>query len=363
MKNLTEYEMKKRLDGAVVPPALSLAEALPKLYRSPGGILLLCDEDGVLLGTLTDGDIRRTILKGASFDLPCETVANRSPVTAPEGVDENRALELMTHSRRVALNQLPLVDGRGRVKGLLLRSDLIATTEESPLTAIIMAGGYGTRLRPLTEDLPKPMLPVGDRPLLELTLARVRAAGIKKAVITTHYLPEKIMDHFGDGSGFGVELSYIREERPLGTAGALGLMDPPDGPALVINGDILTEVDFSAMLDFHLEHQAEMSVAVRQYVFQVPYGVLECDGQRVCGLKEKPEYEFMVNAGMYILEPSVWELMPGKSRFNMTDLIEMMMDGDRTVVSFPVLEYWLDVGQPGDYRRAQDDLKNGEISL
>ena len=363
MKKPLDDKKKERLAETMVNPRTPLREAVARLYQASSGILLLCNEGGVLLGTLTDGDIRRAILKGAAFDLPCETVANRSPITAPEGVDREKALELMTHSRRVALNQLPLVDGQGRVKGLLLRSDLIETTEESPLTAIIMAGGYGTRLRPLTEDLPKPMLPVGDRPLLELTLARLRVAGIKKAAITTHYLPEKIMDHFGDGSGFGVELSYIHEERPLGTAGALGLMDPPDGPALVINGDILTEVDFSAMLDFHLEHQAEMSVAVRQYVFQVPYGVLECDGQKVCGLKEKPEYEFMVNAGMYILEPSVWELMPKKSRFNMTDLIEMMMDGDRTVVSFPVLEYWLDVGQPGDYRRAQDDLKNGEIRL
>ncbi len=347
----------------MVPLRTLLSEALPKLYLSHTGILLLCDGDGVLRGTLTDGDVRRAILKGVSFDLPCEAAANMSPITAPEGVDEGRALELMIHSRKVPLNQLPLVDDRGRVKGLLLKTDLVGSPAELPLSAIIMAGGYGTRLRPLTEELPKPMLPVGGRPLLELTLARLREAGIKKVTVTTHYLPEKIMDHFGDGSDFGVEISYLAEEEPLGTAGALGLMDPPRGPVLVINGDILTQAAFPAMLEFHREHRAEMTVAVRQYALQVPYGVLECQGHRVCGLQEKPEYKFMVNAGIYILEPTVWALMPKAGRFNMTDLIEKLMAKDRTVVSFPVVEYWLDVGQPGDYRRAQDDLKNGEIRL
>ena len=355
--------MKARLKEALIPAGTVLKEALARLYKSRNGILLLCDREGGLTGTLTDGDIRRAILRGLSFDLPCEAVANQSPITAPEGVDPDRALELMTKSRRVALNQLPLVDGLGRVRGLLLKDDFAESPAESPMSAVIMAGGYGVRLRPLTEALPKPMLPVGDRPLMELILNRLKEAGIRRIGITTHYLPEKITDYFGDGSAFGVELTYYAEEKPLGTAGALGLMEPPTSQVLVINGDILTQVDFSAMLDFHREHRAELSVAVRRYSFQVPYGVLECEGHQVCGLKEKPEYNFMVNAGIYILEPSVWELMPKKGPFNMTDLIEALMAGERTVVSFPILEYWMDVGQPGDYRQAQDDLKNGEIKL
>ncbi len=363
MKKPTKDEMTARLDEAIVPPGFALTEALSRLYKSRAGILLLCGEDRVLQGTLTDGDIRRAILRGASFDLPCEAVANKSPITAPEGVGSDQALHLMTRSRRMILNQLPLVDARGRVRGLLLKQDLLESPEESPMSAVIMAGGYGVRLRPLTEDLPKPMLPMGGRPLMELTLTRLKEAGIRRISITTHYLAQKIVDHFGDGSDFGVRITYIPEEEPLGTAGALGLMDPPPGPVLVINGDILTQVDFSAMLDFHQDHRAEMSVAVRQYDFKVPYGVLECEGHRVCALVEKPEYSFMVNAGIYILEPSVWGLMPERSRFNMTDLIEAMMNEDRSVVSFPILEYWMDVGQPGDYRRAQDDLKNGEMGL
>lgn len=363
MNHPSPAETKARLDEAMVPPGTLLREALARLYKSRSGILLLCDGEGVLGGTLTDGDIRRAILRGLSFELPCEAAANAQPLTAPEGVAPEKALELMTKSRRVPLNQLPLVDPQGRVRGLLLKSDFSESASRSPLSAVIMAGGYGVRLRPLTEDLPKPMLPVGERPLMELTLKRLRESGIRRIGITTHYLPEKIREHFGDGSAFGVEISYTHEDKPLGTAGALGLMEPPKGPVLVINGDILTQVDFSAMLEFHQEHGSELTVAVRKYDFRVPYGVLECREHKVCGLVEKPNYSFLVNAGMYILEPSAWDLMPKKSRFNMTDLIEGMLDEDRSVVSFPVLEYWMDVGQPGDYRQAQDDLRNGEISL
>ncbi len=355
--------MKQRLEGVLIRPEATLAEAVSILYRSPLGILLLCDGEGVLKFTLTDGDVRRAILRGIPFEVPCHTIANQSPVTAPEGVDAREALRLMDRSRDVVLRQLPLVDGRGRVRGLLLREDLLETPEEIPLIAVIMAGGCGRRLRPLTEDLPKPMLPLGDRPLMELTIEQLRSAGIRKINVVTHYLADKIREHFGDGSGFGVEMKYFQEDRPLGTAGALRLMEPPSESVLVINGDILTEVDFRSMLEFHLEHGSELTVAVRKYDFRVPCGVLECSEHRVCGLAEKPNYSFMVNAGIYIPEASAWELMPRRGRFDMTDLIEGMLDEDRNVVSFPVLEYWMDVGQPGDYRQAQDDLKSGEITL
>ena len=226
-----------------------------------------------------------------------------------------------------------------------------------------MAGGSGTRLRPLTEDLPKPMLPVGDRPLMEVIIDQLRQSGIGRVNITTHYLPEKITDYFGNGENFGVELNYVSEDRPLGTAGSLGLIDWPRETLLVINGDILTKVNFRAMLDYHQEHRADITVGVRKYDIQVPYGVVECEDQRVCRLREKPNLSFFVNAGIYMLEPSVNEHIPNGQHYDMTDLIERLIHKGRSVVSFPIVEYWLDIGEPSDYERAQKDMKNGGINI
>jgi len=219
-----------------------------------------------------------------------------------------------------------------------------------------MAGGLGSRLRPLTEDLPKPMLPVGGKPLMELVIEKLRQVGIRRVNVTTHYKPEKISEHFGDGSSFGVSLNYVNEEKPLGTGGALGLIDEPNETMLVINGDVLTQVDFRAMLLFHQEHQADMTVAVRQYDIKVPYGVIECIGAKVCSLKEKPEINLLVNAGVYLLEPTVYRFIPNGKHFNMTDLIQWLLDAGRTVASFPIIEYWLDIGQVVDYEKAQTDV-------
>jgi NDP-sugar pyrophosphorylase family protein len=225
-----------------------------------------------------------------------------------------------------------------------------------------MAGGSGTRLRPLTEDLPKPMLPIGGRPLMERLVEQLQQAGIRQVNVTTHYKPEKIVEHFGDGHAFGVEMRYVNEDRPLGTGGALGLIAPPQETLLVINGDIVTQVSFRAMLAFHQEHQAKMTVAVRRYEVQVPYGVVECEGSQVRQLREKPQLGFLVNAGIYLLEPSVYEFIPHGQHFNMTDLIQWVLEAGQTVVSFPIREYWLDIGQHPDYVQAQDDVRNGRLS-
>jgi NDP-sugar pyrophosphorylase family protein len=253
------------------------------------------------------------------------------------------------------LRQIPVLDNEDRVVDLVMLDDLIPI-QDLPLQAVIMAGGMGTRLRPLTEDLPKPMLPVGGKPLMELVIKQLRQVGIRRVNVTTHYKPEKISDHFGDGSAYGVELNYVNEDKPLGTGGALGLMDAPTETMLVINGDILTQVDFRAMLAYHRENRADMTVAVRQYDIKVPYGVIECVGVQVCALKEKPQMHFLVNAGIYLLEPKVYEFIPSGEHFNMTDLIQRLLDSNHTVVSFPIIEYWLDIGQLADYEQAQNDM-------
>ncbi|MCP4656625.1 MAG: NTP transferase domain-containing protein [bacterium] len=335
------------------------------------GIALVVDEHGKLIATVTDGDIRRAILAGISLPAPIRELVRRKqaspcprPVTARVELgssEEGRAalLELM---RERAVRQIPLLDSDGRVVDLVTLDELLPR-ERIHLEALVMAGGRGERLHPLTEEVPKPMLPVGNRPLLERILEQLRAAGIRRVKIATQYRPEKITEHFGDGREFGLEIRYLSEDRPLGTAGALGLMEAPKDPLLVVNGDILTRVDFRAMFRFHREHHADLTVATRQYDLQVPFGVVECDGPHVRGFREKPVAEFMVNAGIYLLEPEVHASVPRDRHFDMTELIETLIAADSTVVSFPVVEYWVDIGEHASYHRVQDDLKSGRLSL
>jgi dTDP-glucose pyrophosphorylase/CBS domain-containing protein len=348
------------LQSLFISPHHSIRSAMECVDRGGCGIALVVDEEMRLLGTITDGDVRRAVLSGTDLASPVSVILAGKistqypkPVTASPETDR-KALVALMHEH--VLRQIPLVDNEGRVVDLVMMDDLIPT-RDLPLQAVIMAGGLGTRLRPLTEDLPKPMLPVGGRPLMELVIEQLRQAGIRRVNVTTHYKPEKISNHFGDGSAYGVELNYVNEDKPLGTGGALGLIDVPTEPMLVINGDILTQVDFRAMLAYHRENHADMTVAVRQYDIKVPYGVIECAGAQVCAVKEKPQMHFLVNAGIYLLEPKVYEFIPNGEHFNMTDLIQRLVDSNHAVVSFPIIEYWLDIGQLADYEKAQDDVQ------
>jgi len=257
------------------------------------------------------------------------------------------------------VRQIPLIDENGRVVDVALLSDL--TKEyQLPIEAVIMAGGAGTRLRPLTEEIPKPMLPVGDKPMMERVVEQLRAAGIQRLNVTTHYRAETITNHFGDGEDFGVEIRYIEERHPMGTAGAIKLVPPSDEPLLVINGDILTRVDFRAMLDFHREHQAAMTVAVRQHEFHFQYGLIETDEVEITGISEKPVVQHLINAGIYLLSPETCRSIPNSQSFDMPDLINQLISDGRRVVGFPIYEYWLDIGQFTDYQQAQADVKKQE---
>ncbi len=343
----------------------SLQQIMICIDRNAKGIALVVDDDNRLVATITDGDVRRAILDGNTLNSSVSKLLEYKknslypqPITASVDTSRETLLKLMQEK---VIYQIPLLDRNDRVVDLVTLDDLLP---QKPLSiqAVVMAGGFGTRLRPLTEDLPKPMLLVGERPLLELTVEHLREAGIRQVNIATHYKPEKITEHFGDGQAFGVNINYVSEGQPLGTAGALSLLDTPQEPLLVINGDILTQVDFRAMLKFHREHQADLTVAVRQYDLQVPYGVLECDGVQVQQLREKPTYNFFVNAGIYLLQPSAHVHIPSRKRFDMTDLIEKLINTGRTVVSFPIVEYWLDIGQHTDYQQAQEDISKGRFS-
>ncbi len=348
--------MNSNLKSFCLTPERSVAEAAALMDCNGLRIVLVVDQAGRLNGTVTDGDLRRAMLARLDMSQPVRVLLERkagsayaTPVTGPVGAERSVYLRMLQEHR---LHHLPIVDTQQRVVGLVTLDEFVVG-EPLALQAVIMAGGRGKRLHPLTDQVPKPMLPVGDRPLLELIIEQLKESGIRRVNVTTHHKSDKITEHFGDGHKFGVDISYVTEDRPLGTAGALGLMTPPTETMLVINGDILTQVDFQAMLAFHRGHQADLTVAVRQYDVQVPFGVVECEGALVRHLTEKPVLNFFVNAGMYLMEPSVFKFVPSGERFDMTDLIQRLLGRSRRVVSFPVREYWLDIGRPDDYEQAQ----------
>jgi dTDP-glucose pyrophosphorylase/CBS domain-containing protein len=344
----------------------SLEQVIATIDRSARiSLALIVDDEGLLVNTISDGDVRRGLLAGLRLSDPASAllpIKARTPhpdaCTAPVGTDRKLLLEYMQGR---GVRQIPLVDKNGRPVDIVILADLLPEVI-LPLQAMVMAGGQGSRLRPLTEDMPKPMLSVGGKPLMEHIIGQLRNTGIQQINIATHYHADKIIDHFGDGGAFGVSIRYVQEEAPLGTGGALGLMERPTNPLLVINGDILTDIDYRNMFEFHREHKAELTVAVCRYELQVPYGVIECDGgAKVRRLREKPDVKLFVNAGIYLLEPSVYEHLSPGEHMNMTELINRLLNSGRPVVSFPICEYWLDVGQHDHYIQAQEDFRNGKL--
>jgi len=357
-------EDKLPLIDAVTPyrvtPEDSLRHVIERINANAEGVAVVLDAVNHLLGVITDGDVRRALLTGVELDSAISAVlatkkTSAPPITALASDSADWVLGLM---ERFHIRHVPVLDAAdGQVVGVALQSRFMRR-ETMPIQAVIMAGGLGMRLRPLTESIPKPMLAVAGRPLMEHIVASLSDVGIRNVNVTTHYLPEKITEHFGDGSRFNVDMHYVQENEPRGTAGALRRMETQgDTPILVINGDILTRVDFRQMLKFHTENKAAFTVGVHRYEFQVPYGVLDVEGARVTGLREKPRQNMLINAGVYLLEPRVISLIPPDRRFDMTDLIEMLIASGETVAGFPIHEYWSDIGRMEDYFKAQYEVK------
>lgn len=345
------------IGSVCIPADATIRDAMASIDGQRAKIALVVDERRRLIDTITDGDIRRGILAGLGPDDPVASLRQRkdgsvaaTPITALAGTSRSELEGLMN---RHLIDQVPLLDHDGRVAGLVTRSAL-SRREPVPVRAVIMAGGNGTRLRPLTYKIPKPMLPVGNRPLLEVIVDRLHTAGVRDIVVTTRYKASMILDHFGDGSRFGVDMSYVWEMDPGGTAGSLALLEPSNQVVLVTNGDVLTRIDYRAALDFHRENRADMTVTVRQHEVTVPYGVVDTDGVNIRGIEEKPVIRHFINAGVYLLEPHVTELVPRERKFHMTDLIEAVIGHGGTVVGFPVRENWIDIGQMADYEAAQE---------
>ena len=340
--------------ATLLPPTATVQEAIHSLEASSMQIVLAVSETNKLRGTLTDGDIRRAFLKGFGLESKLEAIIQRDPLAVPPAVPRAVVLELMSLNK---VHQLPIVDHNGKVLGLHVWDDIVASTTIEN-TLMIMAGGKGVRLRPYTEDCPKPMLDVGGKPILQHIIDKGAAEGFKNFIISINYLGHMIEEYFGDGSGYDVNLEYLRENQALGSAGCLSLLQStPELPFIVTNGDVLTDIHYSDLLDFHARNQADATMAVRQYEMQNQFGVVKTQGVEIEGFEEKPVYRSHVNAGVYALEPATLDQLSYQQHCDMPTLFERVKNkGGRTIV-YPMHEPWLDVGRPEDLKVARQSTK------
>lgn len=323
------------------------------LDRSGLQIVLVVDSVDHLLGTVTDGDIRRGLLRDLSQSAAVEEVMNRTPLTAPADLSRQELIETL---RRHELHHMPIVDAAGRVVGLQAETELYEGAERDNWV-ILMAGGLGQRLRPLTDDVPKPLLAVGDRPLLEIIIDGFVRQGFRRFFVSVNYRAEMVKSHFGDGSRIGCDIRYLEEVEPLGTAGAIGLLtETPDKPFIVMNGDLLTTINFDNLLGFHEGHKADLTVGVRRYTHQIPYGVTNVQDHRILDVVEKPVHECFISAGVYVLSPGLLKQLQPPRRVDMPDLVREMIASAGQVSAFPITEYWIDIGRIEDLERAREEF-------
>jgi len=338
---------------SLVRPDDSLKQVISVLDGTDSQICLVVDEEQRLLGTITDGDIRRAILRSQPFDIQICEVMNVDPVTCRSDQSDETLRNIMLNDK---VRQLPCIDSDRHVIGLILLDELVqkGKVPSRKNWVVLMAGGLGSRLQPLTNTTPKPLLHVGDQPILERILESLIEYNFENFYISVNYKAEMVKDHFGDGSKWNVNIRYLEEDAPLGTAGALTLLPSiPDQPILVMNGDVLSEINFSSLMDFHQEQRADATMCVRHYDFQVPYGVVTTKNLKITAIEEKPSHKFFVNAGIYVLEPKTLNLLPEAAIFDMTDLFLALIEANNETTVFPIREYWLDIGRMNDFQLAQ----------
>ena len=339
----------------LLKPDDPIRDALKLIEKESLKIALVVNNNLNLLGIVTDGDVRRGLLQSLTIESPVKEVMNKSPLTAEYGTSRKDLLDIM---EREQLLSIPLIKN-GVVAGVeTFQNPKDTTIYENPV--FLMAGGFGTRLRPLTDNCPKPMLKLADKPILEILINNFIKAGFVNFYISTHYLAHMISDYFGDGSDWNINIQYVHEEEPLGTGGALGLLpdNVPDLPLIIVNGDIVTDVDFERVIQFHNKNNAEATICVRDYEYQIPFGVISGEGNRIISMEEKPLQQFFVNAGMYVLNKSILKSVSKNTYIDMPTLLEKFINVNNGIMMFPVHEYWIDIGRLQDYKRVQIDRIN-----
>lgn len=341
------------LQQCLIGPETTIRVLIERFNARAEQIGIVVDAQRRLLGTVTDGDVRRGILRGVTTEQPVRDIMNPAPRTLT--IDQPRD-DLVAFMRRQRIRHLPVVDFAGRPVDLIVLDKLLGPAPQ-PFPVVIMAGGEGRRLRPLTEHTPKPMLDVGGQPILETIIRRCAASGFNQFYISVNYRADVIKHHFGDGRPLGVEISYLNEQTPLGTAGPLGLLPREVAtPLLVLNGDILTKMDPARVVDFHRDAEAAATMGVREYEYQIPYGVVEIDDNEIRNLREKPVSRQFINAGIYVLDRTALDLLPPDAATDMPALFAACRAAGLKTLAFPIREYWVDIGHIDDYRRANEDF-------
>jgi len=347
--------MCQNWESILIQPSATMVETIEVIDKGALQLALVVNTDNKLLGIVTDGDVRRALIRHQSMDCSISDVMHTTPLTAEFGTSRSKLLNLMNKN---ALLAIPIVK-KGILVGLETLQKIVRRSHhDNPV--FLMAGGFGTRLKPLTDNCPKPLLKLGGKPILENILENFIASGFHNFYISTHYMPEKIQDYFGDGSQWGVDIKYIYEEHPLGTGGALGLLpdDMPDLPVIMMNGDLLTKVDLEYLLAYHNEKKGIATMCVTEYEYQVPYGVVQTNGHELVSMVEKPTNKFFVNAGIYVITPSLINRVAQNQVIDMPTLISAQIEKGDKVSVFPIHEYWRDIGKWNDYNQAQIDVEN-----
>ena len=345
--------MKFSIDNYCIGASSTIKEAMKVIDKNLTGGALVVNENNELVGTITDGDIRRAILKGCSINEGIENTYFKNFKFVTEQHSKKKAKEYMLNNK---IRQVPVIDKDKKLIDLYFLDDIISYDKKDNYV-FILAGGLGTRLRPLTETVPKPMLTVGDKPILELIIEQFKEYGFRNFIISLNYKGEIIEEYFKDGKEFDVNIEYIRETKKLGTAGSISLVNEKfTKPFIVINGDILTGIDFDKFLNHHIKNNFNITVGVRNYEINIPYGVLVTDNMLIESLEEKPTYKFHINGGVYAVNPEITKYIQQDKVYNMTDLIEDAMNNKYKSGIYEITEYWTDIGQIDDYRKANTDI-------
>lgn len=344
------------ISGLTVSPDLPILATIEALTRASRKILLVADSEGKLRGTVTDYDIRKAILEHIDFSRPVRDIMAIDPVTASAGTDETAIMAIMERRR---VHQLPLLDGAGKAVGIRFIEEFVHLhPRDDERVAVVMAGGLGTRLQPATAHTPKPLLSVGGRPILFILLDQILNEGFSRIYISVNYKSEMIINSIRTISRYQDSVVFVTEQKPMGTAGSLTLLpERPRRPFVVINADLLMNVALSELLRFHRVEANAATVAIKRETYVVPYGVAEISGTRITGLREKPEFSYFLNTGVYALEPDALDDVPADTFLDMTDLVRKLLETGRRVGNFPVHEYWLDIGTPDRYERAQAEYQ------